>query len=104
MSNRGRVMEISNKMRIYRDKMEDVTLVEKILHLLISKFDYMICSIEESKDLNSFSLDELQSSLLVHEQKINRSFIVEKQALKASIDTHSNNFRGWDRGQGRARG
>ena len=43
----------------------------KILRSLRPKFDYVVCSIEESKDIDAFSLDELQSSLLVHEQKMN---------------------------------
>ncbi|WRX22432.1 hypothetical protein QQP08_014919, partial [Theobroma cacao] len=49
--------------------MEDVTIVEKILCSLTPKFDFVIYSIEESKDIDALSLDELQSALLVHEQK-----------------------------------
>lgn len=44
--------------------------VEKILCFLASKYDYVVCSIEEFKDINKLS-DKLQSSLLVHEHKIN---------------------------------
>ena len=51
--------------------MNDVTIVEKILRFLTPKYDYVVCSIEESKDIDELSLDELQSSLLVHEQKMN---------------------------------
>ncbi|XP_047252753.1 uncharacterized protein LOC124887324 [Capsicum annuum] len=67
----ARTMEISNKMRFYGEKMTDVTIVEKILCSLTSKYDYVVCSIEESKDIDELLLDELQSSLLVHEQKMN---------------------------------
>ena len=74
--------------------------MEKILRSLVPKFDFMVCAIEESKDLGSLSLDELQSSLLVHEHKINRSSTVEEQALKATVDTHSN-FRRQGKGRGR---
>ncbi|KAL3516251.1 hypothetical protein ACH5RR_023153 [Cinchona calisaya] len=63
----GRTMEISNKMRVHGEKIEDVTIVEKILHSLIPKFNHVVCSIEESKDIDSLSADELQSTLLVHE-------------------------------------
>ncbi|KAK5837089.1 hypothetical protein PVK06_012899 [Gossypium arboreum] len=59
-------MEICNKMWFQGEKMKDVTIVEKILHSMMSKFDYVVWSIEESKDINVLSLDELQSSLLVH--------------------------------------
>ncbi|XP_057980102.1 uncharacterized protein LOC131165939 [Malania oleifera] len=64
-------MEINNKMQFHGEKMDDVTIVEKILRHLTPTFDYVVCSIEKSKDIDAFSLDELQSSLLVHEQKMN---------------------------------
>nr|XP_010941826.1 uncharacterized protein LOC105059982 [Elaeis guineensis] len=98
----ARTMVITNKMRFHGEKMEDVAIVEKILRFLASKFDYVVCSIEESKDIDAHFLDELQSSLLVHGQKLNRSSTIEEQALKAS--THSANSRGRDRGRGRRRG
>jgi len=104
MSYCGKVMEISIRMQIYGESMEYVIIGEKILPLLILKFDYMVCSIEESKDLNLLSLDELQSSLLIHEQKIHRSSTVEEKALKASVDTCSHIFRRQGRRRGRGRG
>lgn len=52
--------------------MQDVTVVEKILRSLSEKFNYIICSIEESKDIDKLSVDELESSLIVHEQKFQR--------------------------------
>lgn len=60
-------MEICNKMWLQGEKMKDVTIVENILRSMTMKFDYVVCSIEESKDIDVLSLDELQSSLLVHE-------------------------------------
>ncbi|XP_068319497.1 uncharacterized protein [Pyrus communis] len=68
----GRTLAIANKMRTHGEKMDDVVIIEKILRSMISKFDYVVCSIEESNDLDTLSIDELQSSLLVHEQRINR--------------------------------
>ena len=49
------------------EKMNDVAIVEKILCSMTLEFNYVVCSIEESKDIDDLSLDELQSSLLVHE-------------------------------------
>ncbi|XP_049365733.1 uncharacterized protein LOC125830598 [Solanum verrucosum] len=68
----SRTLAIANKMRIHGEKLEDVTIIEKILRSMTTKFNYIVCSIEESKDIDTFSLDELQGSLLVHEQKINQ--------------------------------
>ncbi|KAH0765426.1 hypothetical protein KY285_001297 [Solanum tuberosum] len=105
MSYCARTMEISNKMRFHGEKMNDVIIVEKILHYLTPKYDYVICSIEESKDIDELPLDELQSSLLVREQKMNRNSTSEEQALKASTFIYSNcRGRGRGRGKGRGRG
>lgn len=38
--------------------MSDVNIVEKIAHTLIEKFNYIVCSIEESKDIDRLSIDE----------------------------------------------
>ena len=67
----SRTMGIANNMRFHGEEMTDTAIVEKILRSLTPKFDYVVCSIEESNDIDDLSLDELQSSLLVHEQKIN---------------------------------
>lgn len=67
----SRVMSVANRMRIHGEQMQDVTVVEKILCSLTDKFNYIVSSIEESKDIDELSVDELQSSLLVHEQKLN---------------------------------
>ncbi|ONH89622.1 hypothetical protein PRUPE_8G004800 [Prunus persica] len=48
------------------------------------KFDYVVCSIEASKDLDNLSIDELQSSLLVHEQRMN-GHAMEEQAWKVAM-------------------
>lgn len=44
-----------------------MVIVEKILRFMTGKFDYVVAAIEESNDFNTMTIDELQSSLLVHE-------------------------------------
>ena len=70
--------------------MNDITIVEKILRSFTPKYDYVIFSIEKSKDIDDLLLDELQNSLLVHEQKMNRNSTSDEQALKASTFISSN--------------
>lgn len=48
----SRIMAIANTMRNHRENLQDVTTVEKILRSMTSKFNFMICSIKESKDLD----------------------------------------------------
>ena len=100
----SRTMAIINKMRTHGEKMEDVTVIEKILRSMTPKFNYVVCSIEESKDLDELSIDELQGSLLVHEQKIIQED-KEEQALKASTNNNAlTTNRSADRGRGKGRG
>ena len=86
--------------------MNDVIIVEKILRSLTPRYDFVVCSIEESKNLDVLSVDDLQSPLLVHEQKLNHSSRKEEQAIKASTSTQSSNSkeRGRERGRGRDKG
>ncbi|KAA8535921.1 hypothetical protein F0562_028399 [Nyssa sinensis] len=95
----SRTMGIVNKIRIHGDKIEDVTIIEKILRSMTPKFNFVVCSIEESKDIDELSIEELQGSLQVHEQKITQQE-KEEQALKPSTDNHSSTP---NRGRGRGR-
>ncbi|KAL4291178.1 hypothetical protein GQ457_14G012020 [Hibiscus cannabinus] len=60
-------MTIVNKMRTHGEKLGDVAVIEKILRSLLPKYNFIVCSIEESKDLYAFSIDELENSLMIHE-------------------------------------
>jgi hypothetical protein len=53
----AKFMTVASKMRIYREQMRDVTIVEKILRSLIDRFNYIVYSIEESNDIDVLSID-----------------------------------------------
>ena len=80
----ARTLVIANKMRVTGEKMKDVVVIEKILRSMTSRFDYGVCSIEKSNDVDTVSIDMLQSSLLVHEQRMNGHVIEQEHALKAT--------------------
>ncbi|RVW19207.1 Retrovirus-related Pol polyprotein from transposon TNT 1-94 [Vitis vinifera] len=96
----ARTLTIANKMKANGDDKGDVAVVEKILRSMTPKFDYVVCSIEESKDIDTLTIDELQSSLLVHEQRMS-SHEEEEHALKI---THGEQSGGRGRGRGSFRG
>ncbi|GKV24493.1 hypothetical protein SLEP1_g34100 [Rubroshorea leprosula] len=105
----ARTMAIANKMRIHGENLEDVAIVEKILRSMTTKFNYVVCSIEESNDIETLSLDELQNSLLIHERKINHQDkqeqavqILQTQALQTTINSRADG-RGKENWKGRPR-
>ncbi|GKV03282.1 hypothetical protein SLEP1_g15614 [Rubroshorea leprosula] len=98
----SRTMAIVNKLRIVGDMTQDIVVVEKMLQSMTPKFNYIVCSIKESHDIDALTIDDLQSSLLVHKRKLNRQEQNE-QALKATIGTSSSFSDRSNRGRGRGR-
>ncbi|KAA8528098.1 hypothetical protein F0562_035033 [Nyssa sinensis] len=101
----ARTLTIANKMKAHGETMSQTIINEKVLRSMTSKFDYVVCSIEESNDLNTTTIDELQSSLLVHEQRMNGHH-GEEQVLKVTHEDNTSRGRGRGvfKGRGRGRG
>ncbi|PNY03164.1 retrovirus-related Pol polyprotein from transposon TNT 1-94 [Trifolium pratense] len=99
----ARIMAIANKMTSQGERMAQATIVDKILRSMPEKFNYVTCSIEESNDVTTMSLDELQSSLIVHEQKMKGKKVnQDEQALKV-FGAGRGRGRSSSRGRGRGR-
>ncbi|GAA0161960.1 hypothetical protein LIER_18156 [Lithospermum erythrorhizon] len=103
----ARVTTVSNKLRSNGEDMCESKIVEKILRTLNDQFTYIVVSIEESIDIEALTVDELQSILNLHEQKLNRFNKYEgDQVLKVEERTYvrgrgRGTFRGRSRGRGR---
>ncbi|XP_074373462.1 uncharacterized protein LOC141713786 [Apium graveolens] len=54
-----RLKAVTNEMKRNGESLDDVRVMEKLLRSLTRKFDYVVTSIEESKDLSTISIDEL---------------------------------------------
>ncbi|GAU10696.1 hypothetical protein TSUD_424250, partial [Trifolium subterraneum] len=66
----ARTLAIANRMTAQGERVEQVVVVEKILRSMPERFNYVVCSIEEANDVTAMTIDELQSSLLVHEGRM----------------------------------
>lgn len=76
-----RASGIVRKMRSLGETTIDQKVAAKYLRSLRLKFDFIVATIEESKDLTSYTLNELMGSLLTHEEGLSRN--VEKHEEKA---------------------
>ena len=92
-----RVMGIVNHIRVTGESILDQRIVEKVLRILPMKFEMVVTTIVESKDLSNFSTDELMGSMLLHETKMH----LEDESIANAIKTQFSFNRGRGRGRGR---
>ena len=67
------VIGMVTQIRSHGETLEEKMIVEKILRSLPSRFDVIVTTIEETKDLSKVTIDELHASLMTHEQRLERS-------------------------------
>jgi hypothetical protein len=92
------VMGIVNQIRLTGETITDQRIVEKILRSLPKKFEMVVTTILESKDLSSFSTDELIGSLVTHETKLH----LTDESISNAFKTQFSFSKG--RGKGRSTG
>jgi gag-polypeptide of LTR copia-type len=101
----SRVQTVVNQIKILGDTMEEKIMVAKVLRNLTPKFDHVVAAIEESKNLDVYSFDELMGSLQTHESRMSKiedkgdkkTFYMKGESSRCS----HNPSRGWansDRG------
>ena len=79
------VDEIVNTMRGLGEQVENRTLVQKTLRSLPMRFDSKVSSLEERKDLDKISMDELHGILIAYEMRIEQENpSINEETFKAS--------------------
>ncbi|CAN6691653.1 unnamed protein product [Malus baccata var. baccata] len=95
----SRLLVTVNQMKRNGKRLGDVRVMEKILGSLTSNFEHVVTAIEESKNLETMSTEELLGSLLVHEQRIqkNANPTTLEQALESKyIDKPNGGHGQWN--------
>jgi len=83
-----RFNEVINAIRGLGEEIEDSVIVKKVLCSLPQRFDSKVYAIEEAKDLNTFSMDEMHGSLIAYEMRIGiRKSINREATFKAKKKT-----------------
>ena len=107
----SRTSNVINQLKSNGEDYQEQRIVEKILRSLPHKYDNLVMTIEEAKDLSVLTMDELMGTLQTHEHRINRSTSssTQEQAFKAQTNSKGRgrgrngsgrNSRGRGRGNG----
>ena len=65
----GRLLSITNKVRLLGSVLNDSRIIEKLLVTVQEKFEATITTLENTKDLSKISLTELLNALQAQEQR-----------------------------------
>eukprot|EP00253_Pinus_taeda_P011564 PITA_11564 len=95
------VIGLVTQIRTQGEILEERRIVEKLLRILPSKFDVIVTTIEETKDLSNFLVDDLHASLITHEQRLSRN---EKSSLEKAFKNQMSFGSGRGQGKGNKRG
>ncbi|XP_020235003.1 uncharacterized protein LOC109814897 [Cajanus cajan] len=66
----SRMQVLVNQMKTCGATVSNQLMVEKVMRTLSAKFDYIVVTIKESKDLLIMKVEELQGTLEAHEQRL----------------------------------
>ncbi|KAE8655864.1 hypothetical protein F3Y22_tig00117016pilonHSYRG00207 [Hibiscus syriacus] len=102
----SKVVAVSNQLKRNGEMLEDVRIIEKILRSLDPKFEHIVVTIEETKDLEEMKIEQLQGSLQAYEEKHKKKHEFTEQLLKLQLkDMHESQRNDKNQcGQGRRRG
>ncbi|MCH94065.1 retrovirus-related Pol polyprotein from transposon TNT 1-97, partial [Trifolium medium] len=94
-----RLVTLTNQMKNCGDTLEEQEKVEKVLRTLTSKFDHIVVTIEETKDLSEVKIEDLQSTLEAHEMKHGErdQGKEDEQALYAKFKKFQSNKKNWQK-------
>ncbi|KAJ8619228.1 hypothetical protein MRB53_015414 [Persea americana] len=75
-----RVNEVTNSICGLGEEIKEPVIAKKVLRSLQPQFDSKVSAIEEAKDLNAFSMDELHGSLIAYEIRTGKTSSSDREA------------------------
>ncbi|KAK2415073.1 hypothetical protein QL285_037593 [Trifolium repens] len=83
----SRVLTITNNTKRNGEKYDDVRIMEKVLRLVYPKFEHIVIVIEETKDFEDMTIEQLLGSFQAYEEKKKKKEDIEEQVLKTRVDS-----------------
>ena len=99
-----KLQTVVNEMRRNGEKLEDIQVMEKLMGSVHRRFNFVVASINESKNLSTYTIEELIGSLQAYEMKMNQDDEFDKidQAFQTKVSIKDE--PGSSSSQGRGRG
>ena len=73
-------MTVSNELKRNGNELKEVRIIRKILRFVDSKFERIVVTMEETKDLETITIEHLQGRLQAYEKK-KKKHKIEKKTL-----------------------
>ncbi|KAM5569751.1 hypothetical protein ABKV19_016986 [Rosa sericea] len=86
-----KLTDVINQMKSYGEKISDRRMVEKLLLSLSQKYDTIVNVIEETKDLDSLTIEELKGSIKAFDQRLE---IHAEQSVETAFQSLNVNSKG----------
>ncbi|GAU46623.1 hypothetical protein TSUD_284710 [Trifolium subterraneum] len=101
-----RVETLTNQMKNCGSTLSEEEMVEKVLRTLTHKFDHIVVTIEQTKDLSEIKMEDLQNTLEAHELKHGeRNHGKEdEQALFVNFKKYQDEKKKWQNKKGSKKG
>lgn len=101
----SRMSSTVQQMRTLGEKIKNSQVVSKVLRSLTKKYDHVVTAIEESKDMETYTFDELKGSLQAHEERTCKGDDKkEEKAFQAKGESSNKERAQQSSGRGRGRG
>ncbi|KAJ0795822.1 putative RNA-directed DNA polymerase [Helianthus annuus] len=101
----NRTTVIVNQLRQNEENISEQRIVEKLLRTLTRKYESVVVAVEESKDLNNMTVEELLGILQSHELRLKQyDEAPMEQTFQVQNFERSRQFRYENNGRGRGRG
>jgi len=92
-----KIQELVNAMKSCGDKVSEQHVIHKVLRSLPPKFDHLVITIEETKNLATLEIEKLQHSLEAHEFRMDDRKHCQEQVLQARTN-YKTNSKGFKKG------